>query len=348
MHPLRHGEEQNMKRVFGCLLLCTALLTGCGSSSAAPVTESSSAETSDSSAAETTDTTLAETTGTSAAETTADSPALIDRTVFDVAGEGIETTVSESSVMQKGTVGGTAYSLCIDLSKWAHHTTPKQIGMLSRLFWQCYPKMYARYQAVTDAPTDVTLAIENEGYPIAEAGGDFVHLHDMWLHDNPTDYDCITHELAHLIQGSGWDGNYLEFSSYTELFADCCRYEYAMDNGLYNDPEWTLHTPETESSRATSVRFLVWLDYRYSNADIDVLARFFSICHDCSFPTEEWDTAWSYILEDTPLAGMTPDAVWDLYAASDFAQLSAVPESNGTSALLYYYDIRAKLTGDTP
>lgn len=47
-----------------------------------------------------------------------------------------------------------------------------------------------------DAPTEVVLAIEDEGYPIAEAGGNFVHLHDKWLADNPKDYDCIAHELA--------------------------------------------------------------------------------------------------------------------------------------------------------
>lgn len=107
--------------------------------------------------------------------------------------------------------------------------------MLSELFWECYPKMVERFYDLSDAPTDVTIAIENEGYEVAEAGGNFVHLYDQWLYSNPDDYDCITHELAHLIQGSGWAPDYLEYSDYIEVFADCCRYEYAMREGIFNN-----------------------------------------------------------------------------------------------------------------
>ncbi len=60
--------------------------------------------------------------------------------------------------------------------------------MLSELFWECYPKMVERFYVLSDAPMDVTIAIENEGYEVAEAGGNFVHLHDQWLYSNPDDY----------------------------------------------------------------------------------------------------------------------------------------------------------------
>ena len=65
---------------------------------------------------------------------------------------------------------------------------------------EVYPAMYERFGVYSDASTDVTLAIEDEGYEIAETSGDFVHLHDQWLYEWPDDYDCLTHEFAHVIQ----------------------------------------------------------------------------------------------------------------------------------------------------
>ncbi len=149
--------------------------------------------------------------------------------MFRAALPGVEVTIDGDSVLQTGTVSGQDYTLTLNLSKWEKHTTPEQLVTLSRLFWQCYPRMWARYADISGAPSEVTLAVENEGYEVASAGGSFVHLHDQWLERYPEDFDCITHELAHVIQ-NGWDGNYLEDSGYIERFADCSRYEYAIDN----------------------------------------------------------------------------------------------------------------------
>lgn len=255
---------------------------------------------------------------------------------------GIQTFIHSDFINQTGTVDGVDYYLTIDLSKWDENTSPEQIVTLSSLFWYAYPKMYRRFNDISDAPTNVTLAIENEGYGIAEAGGDHVHLHDMWLNENPDDYDCITHELAHIIQSSGWGADYLEDPYYVELFADLCRYEYAFNSGTYNDSHWTLEDAYTKDSHTDSIRFFVWLDYTYSNGGKDVLRDFFRICHDESFSADDWDSAWQQIFDGTPLAGLSVDEVWDMFLDSDFAYLSTESMPGSKSELLEKYDVRTK------
>ncbi len=269
-------------------------------------------------------------------------PAALTPELFSSALDGIAVTVGADTVTETGTVSGQSYSLTINLSKWEKYTTPGQMVMLSRLFWQCYPRMYARYADLSDPPTDVILAIENDGYAVAEAGGNFVHLHDQWLYRYPEDYDCITHELAHIIQ-KDWDEDYLEDSGYIERFADCCRYEYALDNGLYNDGQWTLHTVDSELTRSTSVRFLVWLDHMYSDADTDMMRNFFAVSRNGMTEPEYWGSAWQEVFSGTQLDGRTIDEVWAMYAESDFAYLSSYSSSGSTSELLAQYPVREKL-----
>lgn len=261
---------------------------------------------------------------------------------FSAALPGIEVTVSGEQVLQKSTVNGQDYALTLDLSKWEQHTTQEQLVKLSRLFWQCYPRMWARFADISDAPTEITLAVENEGYGVAEAGGNHVHIHDQWLEKCPEDFDCITHELAHIIQ-NGWDSDYLEDSGYIERFADCCRYEYAMDNGYYNDGQWTLQTIADESTRSTSVRFLVWLDYMYSDADTDILRNFLSVCRNEKVSSRQWENGWQKVFAGTKLAGKTIDEVWAMFAASDFANLSSYSDHGSGSELLAQYPIREKV-----
>ena len=181
--------------------------------------------------------------------------------------------------------------------------------------------MWARYADLSEAPKDVVLAVENEGYGVAEASGNFVHLHDEWLRKYPEDFDCITHELAHVIQ-NGWDSDYLEDSGYIERFSDCSRYEYAMDNGYYNDGEWTLQTVADEPTRSASVRFLVWLDYYYTDENADILRNFLSVCRNSKISSSQWARGWQAVFSGTQLEGKTVDEVWAMFAATDFADRS--------------------------
>ncbi len=285
---------------------------------------------------------------TSAAELTEESvaetmrPDRFAESDFAALPDGVQTKLTDRRIVQTGTVGETEYQFTIDLEKWAKNTSPAQIVTISELFWECYPRMYQRFGAAGESPTEVTLAIENEGYEIAETSGNFVHLHDQWLHDYPTDYDCLTHEFAHVIQ-NGWNGETLEFDSYTERFADYCRFVYAFDRGSYNDACWTLQTVEAEPDRESSVRFLVWLDYTCSTPDHDLMLTYFDVCRNRQYPSGEWDAAWQEIFAGTALEGMSIDEVWDMYAASDFAYLFSVADPPETSELLAAYDVRGKI-----
>ncbi len=46
-------------------------------------------------------------------------------------------------------------------------------GRAVRPVWQYYPRMYARFADLSGAASDVIHAIENDGYAVAETGGDF-------------------------------------------------------------------------------------------------------------------------------------------------------------------------------
>ena len=262
--------------------------------------------------------------------------------MFAAALDGIDVRIEGDDILQTGTVNGQDYTMTLNLSKWGKNTTPEQLVTLSRLFWQCYPRMYARYADLSEAPSAVTLAIENEGYEVAGASGNFVHLHDTWLKRYPNDFDCITHELAHVIQ-NGWYGEYLEDSGFIERFADCSRYEYALDSGRYNDGGWTLQTIADESTRSTSVRFLVWLDYNYTDADTDILRNYLDVCRNSKISSDQWERAWNEIFAGTKLADRTIDEVWAMFAASDFANLSSHSSSGSGSELLNRYPIREKI-----
>jgi len=256
-------------------------------------------------------------------------------------GDFVTTTLTEKEVKQTGTVNGTDYCLTIRLTRWAGRTRPEQIVVLSRLFWECYPKMHERFGSVGDSITKIVLDIENKGYGIAWNSGKLVHLHDGWLEKNPEDYDCITHELAHVFQTTGWDGKTLEYEDYIERFADACRYLYAFENGRFNDTDWELNTVEGEPTREQSVRFLVWFDYFYSTAENDLLRSYVRVCREGKYPTADWKDAWAEIFRGTALEGRGIEDIYAEYTKSEFAALSAV-RSDGESPLLAKYDVRRR------
>ncbi len=262
------------------------------------------------------------------------SPEMFDAYLKDF----VTTTLTSKEVKQVGTVNGVEYKLTIRLTRWTGRTTPEQIVVLSRLFWEIYPKMYDRFGAAGESPTEITLDIENKGYGIAWNMDKLVHLHDGWLEKCPEDYDCITHELAHAIQ-NGWDGATLEYEDYIERFADACRYLYAFRGGEYNDKDWQMQTLDGEPTREDSVRFLVWFDYFYSTGDNDLLLNYFKVCRSEKYSTENWKEAWTEIFRGSALEDRDIDDIYAEYTASEFAGLSTRVE-NGISPLLAKYDVR--------
>ena len=252
--------------------------------------------------------------------------------MFNAVLPGIETSMDDIQIYQKGKVDGIDFSFTINLSKWKKNTSVEQIIIISKLFWQCYPAMYKRFGEIMFSPEDIILAIEDEGYEVAWELGNFVHLHDKWLKDNPEDFDCLTHEFSHAIQNN-WFDNFLEYDGYIERFADYCRYVYAFDDGYYNDSGWTLWTPEDESSRESSVRFLVWLDVFYSTPDNDIILRYCNVARNGHFERENWDNAWNRIFKGSALEGKTIDEVWTLFTESEFAWLPSYAEKGEISEL---------------
>lgn len=265
----------------------------------------------------------------------------LDAAAFDEHFKGtVKTTNGKQLITQVGTFNGTEFTFTISLSRWAGKTTASQIITVSRLFWEVYPKMYARFGALGQSPTTVNLTIEDTGYGIASAGGNNVHLHDQWLKSNYNDYDCLTHEFAHVIQ-NGWNGDYCQYSGYIERFADACRYLYAFQNGRFNDNGWELNTVYGESTLETSVRFVIWFDYFYSTEGNDLMVKYFDACRNKRIPASKWDQAWAYIFEGSELEGKSIDEIWKMYEESDFAKLSS-RGALGYSPLLKKYNVRER------
>ncbi len=280
--------------------------------------------------------------------------------IFDVSEitEGVITTLkpNQKSIVQQATIHGTTFTLTIGLSDWNGHTTPEQITTCAKLFWYCYPQMYARF-AHSDTPVSVKLNFEDSGYEVASASGDAVHIHDQWLADHPNDFDCLTHEFAHVIQG-GWNGgNCPTFEGDTymiERFADYCRFIYAYQNGRYNDNSWTLQTAQTENTYYKSVRFWTWLDYTYSSESIDIMNRIAQAVHTGGrkYTNTTWKpsgSAWQEVFEGTEAAGKTIDDLWEIFAQTELSQLSSTAARPGsTSPLLKKYPIRETIKNRFP
>ena len=326
-------------RFLTALMLCFCVaFSGCASK---PSETTSTSVTSGTTAATTESAVI---TSASESETSKEYPedSIVDPSVFSRLDKGVTLEFKDKTVIQTGEVNGRKYSLTVDLNSWEGNTTPEQIGELSRLFWQAYPVMYERFGKLSEAPVDVVLLIEDHGYEVAESWENKVHIHDKWLYNNTEDFDCFTHELAHVIQ-HGWDGEKLEYDSYIERFADYCRFIYCLDNGAYNDHAWTLQTVADESSRKTSVRFLVWLDYKLSNADRDFMKDYFLICTKGTYASSKWKNAWKKLFKWTEFEGRSIKDVWKEYAISDFASLSSNASPGETSELLAKYDLRRKL-----
>lgn len=269
--------------------------------------------------------------------------------------DGIKVKVQGQAkqIYLTGTVLNEKFTLVVDLSKWAGNTTPEQIVTCAKLFWYCYPRMYMRFGKTNpQTPTTVTLAVENEGYGIAEAGGNKVHIHDEWLLNNKQDFDCLTHEFAHIIQG-GWQGNHVPSKGtdtyMIERFADYCRFLYSFQNGRLNDLGWELQTIDHESSYDKSVRFWVWLDYTYSTPEKDIIQCMAEkiALKDRNYTASKWEpkgSAWVEVFKGTGAEGKNILDLWEEYAADPMAKLSSKANRAGSlSPLLKSVPLRTAL-----
>ena len=121
------------------------------------------------------------------------------------------------------------------------------------LFVTVYPQMAAEYNE--NAPEFVKIYIYS-GDSIYTSYS-CVYLSASYLTENPLDYDCLTHELMHVVQHyPSYDPSWL-----AEGIADYARYVYGLNNDAAG---WSLKTPTAGSSYTDSYRttaaFLNWLE----------------------------------------------------------------------------------------
>ena len=277
---------------------------------------------------------------------------LVFGTMFSIdAHAAIDTQTIENSsdkiITSTRKIDGINYSVTFDLTGWKENTSVKKIAMLEEVFFDVYPQLYDRFGGYSNASTDIKIVIRDEGYCCAETvqSDNTIYLHDMHLIDDPHDYDVITHELVHIIQNC-WDGNYLENTSYQEIFADYCRYIYAYKNGKYNDDHWTLGTPDNDrdDTYLNSARFFVWLDLETAASNRDIMRDFFEICFDRNYKSDEWDKAWKQLFKGTQFEGKSIGEVWEKYKKTDFAYYDAkLYDGEEKSELIRKTDVRNKI-----
>ena len=275
--------------------------------------------------------------------------------LFDMSeiADGITCTVipDKRSVLLKGNMNDTDFSLTVDLSGSNGHTKPWQVVTAAKLFWYCYPQMYARFHNDV-APRDVILLIEDFDYEIACAWENKVHIHDRWLEECPLDFDCLTHEFSHTVQGE-WEDDWMpangEDTYMVERFADYCRYLYAYQGGRFNDLGWEIQTIENEDSPFDSVRFWAWLDYTYSTPERDLIREMNIRIHRKTeqYAASEWlptGPVWQEIFEGTGAAGKNLFVLWAEYSNTEMCKLSSGVEQEGEiSPLQKAVDLRAAI-----
>lgn len=274
-------------------------------------------------------------------------------TFYDVSPEmKVFVDTANKKISQALTIDGTHFALESDFSLWNGLMNYEQARKCAELFWKFYPYIYKRL-ANDGSPSIVRLRFGIDG--VAYAYKDRVTVNQEHLDESGYsryDFDCLTHEFTHIVQG-GWDGNYCpsrtrpdgSIDTYMiERFADVGRYEYAYNNGYFNDYGWTLHDINGESDYWSSNRFWVWIDYKFSTEKVDILKRMNTAVYNKTFSSDDYGTdgkAWDAIFEGTDAAGKTITQLWDMYAADDFSKCSAKSRSYGSkSQLIKTYNVR--------
>ena len=269
---------------------------------------------------------------------------------------GISTTIGYKTITQTKKIGDTNFKLVIDLRFWAHGAEPYQIKNIADLYWGCYPKMYNRFVKDVSASEDVMYIHIKPCGGTAGTGGHDIDINDDWAKGTKDDYDAVTHELGHTLQNryiegkgwDGWDGTKCEHSDFIENFADYCRYVYAYNDGYYNDKSWNPEKIKANGeSTHNSIRFLIWLDYKYSTTEYDPIVAFSDVCRNENFNSDEWDKAWTEIFSGSDsLKNRTISNVWNEYINDKyFSDAKATTDGYGIKSELMqrYPDLRSKL-----
>ncbi|MBL8823602.1 MAG: hypothetical protein JNJ77_13515 [Planctomycetia bacterium] len=100
-------------------------------------------------------------------------------------------------------------------------------GNLTTLYFQCYPKLLARFENTNkSAPRHIRIIFDSKLNIPAHCSGNRVTVGVQWLKKHPEDFALLTHELTHAVQmyprgEPGW---------IVEGIADYARHVYAPKN----------------------------------------------------------------------------------------------------------------------
>ncbi len=165
------------------------------------------------------------------------------------------------------------------------------------IFREQYEKMAEKYNP--NAPRTVMCTVDPGYDGVAYASGNKITVSAAWLQNNPSDADCVTHELFHVVQGyPTYDPVWL-----VEGLADYARGEFGMYNDLshWGFPGFDAGQHYTNSYTVTA-RFLAWC-VKYVNPDLVV--RLDSLFRQNRYTPSVWEE----------MTGATIDDLWTEYAA---------------------------------
>ena len=204
------------------------------------------------------------------------------------------------------------YNLIFDDAGVVPNSVRDRIG---ETFRTVYPIMAERYNK--SAPKTVYLDIRTSGDGVAYASGNRITLFANWITDNPSDTDCITHELFHVVQS--YPGYPEEHIWAIEGITDYARYKF----GLYNDKQgWGLPNYNSgqnyTNSYGVAARFFVWLEQKKM---ADLVPKMDVILRRGDYTNESW----------VEVTGKTVDELWAEYAANP----SVLPASAVISDIHY-------------
>ncbi|WP_425615467.1 basic secretory protein-like protein [Anatilimnocola sp. NA78] len=134
-------------------------------------------------------------------------------------------------------------------------------GQLTTLFYECYPKLLARFEH-PDKPAQrkIRLIFKNDINVPGYSHRDTVVVSTDWLKKHPQDIGLFTHELTHLVQAypspePGW---------LTEGIADYARHLYGPEKQVgWSLPRKLRPEQSYRNSYGVTARFLVWLDEKH-------------------------------------------------------------------------------------
>lgn len=141
---------------------------------------------------------------------------------------------------------------------------PTTLSGLKEVLQKAWPRMASEFGVPPSIQPSVVVTqnINQSVSPVGYTQGTLVTLGVGYLQAHPTDVDCCTHELFHVVQ-SAFGGKQAP-SWIVEGLADWARNRY----GLFNkDTGWTLGVPPSPGARytdgyQTTGRFFVWMESR--------------------------------------------------------------------------------------